>query len=86
METEYVEQMQKQRKEKDGFFKNHPQSPLPQNHKEIFSGLAYYPVDPALRFILFLKDHENKETTCINNSKGGIQSFLRWGTIYFPNQ
>ncbi|MEA3457689.1 MAG: DUF1684 domain-containing protein [Candidatus Thermoplasmatota archaeon] len=83
MESEYVEQMQKQRKEKDRFFKNHPQSPLPQNHKETFSGLSYYPVDPALQFILSLKEHENKETIRIEDSKGGIQSFLRWGQFTF---
>lgn len=32
------------RKEKDVFFKNYPESPLPDSIKRIFKGLAYYPI------------------------------------------
>lgn len=38
------------RADKDAFFREAPQSPIPADQREAFSGLPYYPVDPALVF------------------------------------
>jgi uncharacterized protein (DUF1684 family) len=37
------------RAEKDALFKHHPQSPIPAPEREHFSGLNYWPYDPAAR-------------------------------------
>ena len=38
------------RREKDGFMRSHPQSPLTAAQKKTFSGLHYFPENPAFRF------------------------------------
>ena len=37
------------RRERDGLFAAHPQSPIPAARRATFSGLAYFPPDPAYR-------------------------------------
>src|SRR5579859_717690 len=34
---------------KDALFRDHPQSPIPAAERKNFSGLAYWPFDPAVR-------------------------------------
>jgi uncharacterized protein (DUF1684 family) len=38
------------RAEKDQFFRRDPHSPIPAGERDAFTGLAYYPVNTALRF------------------------------------
>ena len=38
------------RAEKDAFFRESPQSPIPAAEREAFTGLPYYPVDESLAF------------------------------------
>jgi len=37
---------------RDELFHTHPQSPIPQDSRAAFGGLAYYDYDPALRFVV----------------------------------
>ena len=39
------------RSQKDGLFKRHPQSPIPTEERGSFTGLPYWPYDPALRVV-----------------------------------
>jgi len=71
------------RKEKDKFFKNHPQSPIPSTERGKFKGLDYYTVKVGLRFELELQEHREKKTIKIQDSKGGTQEFIRWGEFRF---
>lgn len=71
------------RKEKDEFFKNHPQSPIPAAERGKFEGLDYYPVKAGLRFELELHEHREKKTIKIQDSKGGTREFIRWGEFRF---
>lgn len=48
-ETEYVETLRENRAEKDKFFAEHPQSPIPPEKREEFDGLAYFAPDPEYR-------------------------------------
>ena len=47
---EYAEAVQQFRTDKDAFFKAAPGSPIPAGEREAFTGLPYYPVDPAYYF------------------------------------
>jgi len=40
------------RSERDVLIKHHPQSPIPEAHKQRFPGLSYFDYDPTLRFSL----------------------------------
>jgi uncharacterized protein (DUF1684 family) len=82
-EKAYNNEIIEQRKGKDWFFKNHEHSPLYQSQKKTFSGLSYYPIDSKLRFILPLKEHDEKQTIRVEDSKGGIQTYMRWGEFSF---
>ena len=47
---EYGDAIVQFRAEKDDYFKTSLGSPIPEAEREAFTGLPYYPVDPALRF------------------------------------
>ena len=72
-----------QRKEKDWFFKNHPQSPLLPNKRIEFRGLDYYSVDPSMVFEVELHEHKKKEIISIADNRGEQQQYLRWGFFQF---
>jgi uncharacterized protein (DUF1684 family) len=44
----YAADLRANREEKDDFFAEHPQSPIPPEHRESFSGLDYF--DPDLDY------------------------------------
>ncbi|WP_436902721.1 DUF1684 domain-containing protein [Halovenus halobia] len=45
----YVAELRANRAEKDEFFADHPQSPIPPEKREEFDGLAYFDPDPEYR-------------------------------------
>jgi len=47
---DYTEAIEEFRAEKDAYFRTAGGSPIPEAEREAFTGLPYYPVDPALRF------------------------------------
>jgi len=75
--------LEQERKEKDRFFAAHWQSPIPPDERPEFRGLRYYPIDPNFRFELELYEHSNKKTMQIEDTKGDIKRFLRWGEFRF---
>lgn len=79
----WQERLEQERKEKDRFFATHWQSPIPLEKRSEFRGLTYYPIDPNLRFELELHEHSNKNTIQIEDTKGNIRQFLRWGEFRF---
>ena len=46
------------RETRDELFRSHPQSPLPAERRASFSGLEYWPYDPAARVLAELEDLE----------------------------
>jgi uncharacterized protein (DUF1684 family) len=76
-------QIEGERREKDGFFGQHWQSPIPPQGRAEFKGLDYYPPDPDLRFELELYEHEDKKTMRMAYTKGEEQDFVRWGEFRF---
>jgi len=77
----YSAALESQRAEKDHFFKHHPYSPLEE--RSGFTGLDYYPPDPAYRFSLPLQQAEQPEELILQTSTGDEQPFVRLGTVEF---
>jgi uncharacterized protein (DUF1684 family) len=75
------------RADKDEFFRTSPGSPLPAAERDRFEGLAYYPVDPSLRFErLTLDPYEGDEPVRfqIPTSDGQLRPAQRAGVFRFP--
>jgi uncharacterized protein len=74
------------RKSKDLFFKENYQSPLDNQEKKTFSGLKYYPENPALRFDLPLEKFPQPEQITMPTSTGDEQDYYHIGQIHFTVQ
>jgi uncharacterized protein (DUF1684 family) len=46
----YTEALERYRADKDAYFRSARNSPIPPAERDAFTGLPYYPVDPAYRF------------------------------------
>ncbi|GAP11599.1 hypothetical protein BECAL_02789 [Bellilinea caldifistulae] len=71
------------RHEKDEFFANHPQSPLREEQKVVFSGLNYFPPNPGLRLELTLQPFPERTHVEIQTNTGDIQIYARLGRFSF---
>jgi len=78
-EAAYITHMKGQRASKDQFFKEHVQSPISHHDQAAFSGLQYFPVNPAFRFELALTLLANPEKFESADSAGNIREFYRFG-------
>jgi len=65
------------RKEKDEWFRRSPHSPL--EHRGSFSGLSYYPVEPALRFRATLVRHAEPKAIVMQTSDGDAREYRNVG-------
>ncbi len=72
------------RHQKDLFFGQHPESPLTPAQKRAFTGLAYFPEAPELRFELPVEPYADPETIQIQTSTGEVQRYRRFGKVHFP--
>jgi uncharacterized protein (DUF1684 family) len=71
------------RREKDQFFRQHPQSPLTPAQQERFSGLSYYDYDPALRLALQAEPAEGADHIRIETTTGEVRVYARAARITF---
>ncbi len=72
------------RREKDRFFREDPRSPLTAEQRAAFTGLAYYPEDPALRIEAVLDtDVDRDEEIRMATTTGGEQVYRRAGVVRF---
>lgn len=71
------------RRHKDHFFKSDPHSPLSAAQRRAFTGLQYYPENPALRFDVKLDRSTNPEQVRMQTSTGEVQQYFRFGTFNF---
>ncbi len=70
------------RGQKDASFGSY-QSPISFEEREEFTGLSYYPPDINYRFELELIEHSEKNTLKIEDTKGNIRNFIRYGEFRF---
>ena len=72
------------RADKDDFFANHPHSPLTEDQKKAFQGLAYFAEAPDLRLELPVERFPEQQQVQFQTSTGDIQTYWRYGKIRFP--
>jgi hypothetical protein len=81
---EWRADIEAQRDQKRQYFRESRHSPLPPDMRgEQFPGLDYYDVDPAYRFVLPLREHDEKERITVETTADGEQQYLRWGEFRF---
>ena len=71
------------RREKDEFFRLHPQSPLAGEQKKAFGGLKYFPENEALRLQVRVEEFNPKETVEMLTTTGDSQVYERFGRFRF---
>jgi hypothetical protein len=67
---------------RDELFRTHPQSALSEEQKAAFTGLTYYPYDPAYRFTAAITPAE-EETDHVITTMDGQTQLRRFGTVTF---
>jgi uncharacterized protein (DUF1684 family) len=80
---EWKAEIERERRGKDMFFGGAWESPLPPQDRAAFQGLAYFPPDPAYRFEIELREHEDKKTLRMALTQGDARDFIRWGEFRF---
>ncbi len=76
-------QVERDRREKDDFFKRHPDSPLTPEQQASFDGLRYYPPNPALALRVKVQPFAEQKTVPIQTTTGATKYFLRYGEFSF---
>ena len=76
-------ELQGKRDEKDDFFGDHPQSPIPPDERETFDGLAYFDPDPDYRVTAAVTVHDEPDVVRMETSAGREMRYLRVATLEF---
>ena len=79
----YVKEIEAIRREKDHFFREDHESPIPHRLRDDFSGLAYFPVDPKYRIRARLVRDPNPQRVVLATSKGIPRDMIRVGIFEF---
>ena|SRR5437773_1483573 len=82
-DTDYMKGIEGERREKDHFFKDQPQSPIPWALREKFTDLAYFPPNPKYRLKVKLQRYPKPEPVVLATSKGTPRDMLKWGYFEF---
>lgn len=72
-----------ERMEKDAAFKSESNSPILPKDKPRFQGLAYYHLNPGLRFSVQLHRYPNPQHVRLGTNTGEIRNGLRYGYFDF---
>ncbi len=86
MGPRFQEEVRSARLEKDAYFRDDPDSPIPSGQRSQFKGLNYFPPDPSYRIPARLERFEKPEQVRIVTSKGSQQAYLRYGALAFELQ
>jgi uncharacterized protein len=83
--TEHTQQSELEifRAAKNEFFRKDPQSPLTPDQRREFSGLKYFPENPALNLELPVEVFAEKDKIQMQTSTGDIQTYTRYGRVHF---
>jgi len=79
----WADQLRANRAEKDDFFAEHPQSPIPPEEREDFEGLEYFDPDPTYRVEATVTVHADPETLDLETSHGPDIAYERVVTFSF---
>lgn len=73
----------KERADKDRFFKSDTASPLPREMRAAFTGLSYFPFDEKYAVIASFEAAEKPDTVRVPASQGEFRSMIRAGVFSF---
>ena len=79
----YVADLRANREEKDDFFADHPQSPIPPEHRDEFSGLDYFDPNPDYRVETSVTTHDDPEPVPMETTAGNEVRYVRIVTFSF---
>jgi len=71
------------RRQKDDFFRNHPQSPLTPEQQAVFTGLSYYDPNPELDFTVTIEPFADGKFVPIQTTTGDVRQYKRYGQFAF---
>jgi len=74
-------ELESKRAEKDEFFAEHPQSPIPPEEREGFSGLDYFDPDPDYRVQATVTVYDDPEVVLMETTAGREMRYLRTVTL-----
>ncbi len=80
---DYVKDIETMRREKDYFFREDRQSPIPHSLRHAFEGLAHFPPDPEYRVRAKLVKDPNPQRIVLATSKGVPRDMIRYGVFEF---
>ncbi|GAB7091635.1 DUF1684 domain-containing protein [Halorubrum luteum] len=83
MTSDYVDRLRANRREKDEFFAEHPQSPIPPEHREAFDSLEYFEPDPAYRVDATVTVHDEPDPVEMETTASNPVRYLRIVTFTF---
>jgi uncharacterized protein (DUF1684 family) len=72
-----------ERRQKDDFFKTHPQSPLTPEQQAIFTGLRYYDPNPDLDLTVTVEPFADGKFVPIQTTTGDVRQYKRYGQFTF---
>ena len=82
-DADYVKELEATRREKDYFFREDHESPIPHAIRHEFKGLAYFPPDPKYRVRARLVRDPNPQHVVLATSKGVPRNMIRFGVFEF---
>jgi len=83
MSADYAERLRANRREKDDFFAEHPQSPIPPEHRDDFDGLDYFEPTPDYRLEATVTVHDDPEPVEMETTASNPVRYLRVVTFAF---
>jgi uncharacterized protein (DUF1684 family) len=79
----WASELEEYRAEKDQFFAEHRQSPIPEADREEFEGLTYYDPDPSFRVAARVEPAEGEDTIELEMTQGEPQEYERVAKLVF---
>ncbi|NGM68730.1 DUF1684 domain-containing protein [Natronolimnobius sp. AArcel1] len=76
-------ELEDKRGEKDEFFAEHPQSPVPPEQRDDFAGVDYFDPDPTYRVHATATVHDDPEVVLMDTTAGREMRYLRLVTLEF---
>jgi uncharacterized protein (DUF1684 family) len=83
MTDDYAAELRENRDEKDRFFADHPQSPIPPEEREDFDGLDYFDPDPSYRVEATVDRHDDPDPVPMETTGGNEVRYVRVATLAF---
>lgn len=76
-----MHELKQMRRQKDDFFKKHPQSPLTPAQQAKFTGLSYYEPNPELVFEVEIEVFDGQQQILMQTNQNELRPFFRYGML-----